>query len=322
MGANTDWTEITVTTLNRRRKKLADNVTEHIPLLNLLNSKGKADPAPGGATLLEELEYAENGTFKYYSGYETLDVTPQEVFSTAEYDWKQAAVVVTISGLEEAQNSGPDRMIALLDKRISNAEKTMANNLASGIFSNGTGTGGKQIGGLQLLVADDPTTGEVGGINRANYSFWQNKIFDFSSNSLSASAATIRTAMENLWIQTTRGSDTIDTFVAGSTYFQYFWDSMTAIQRISDANSAKSGFRSLEFNGPSGMAKVIYDAQCSATRMYGLNTDYIYWRPHTDRNMVPLARRNSFNQDAIVVPIVFMGNMTLSNSSLQGVIIA
>ena len=50
-----------------------------------------------------------------------------------------------------------------------------------------------------------------------------------------------------------------------------------------------------------------------------LNTDYLFWRPHKDANMEPLEKRQSTNQDATVIPIVFMGNLTMSNAARQGV---
>jgi hypothetical protein len=46
----------------------------------------------------------------------------------------------------------------------------------------------------------------------------------------------------------------------------------------------------------------------------------MFWRPHRSANMIPLERRESINQDAVVVPLIFMGNLTMSNASLQGVI--
>ena len=167
-SANTDFNEIVSTTLKKRRKKFADNVLNHNALLRWLNQKGNIRMVDGGETLVEELEYAENTTFKYYSGYETLDMTPSEVFSAAEYAWKQAAVVVGASGLEMRKNAGSEtRMINLLDARMKNAEKTMKNQLSTGAYSQRHRLGWKQIGGLQLLVADAPTTGVVGGIDRA-----------------------------------------------------------------------------------------------------------------------------------------------------------
>ena len=133
---------------------------------------------------MQELEYAENTNAMWYQGYDPLNTAAQDVLTAAEFDFKQAAVAVTISGLEELQNAGKEKIIDLLDARISNAEKTMKNLICAGIYSNGTGSGGKEIGGLQLLVADTATSGTVGGINRATWTFWQNVSRDIRSFAL------------------------------------------------------------------------------------------------------------------------------------------
>ena len=53
--------------------------------------------------------------------------------------------------------------------------------------------------------------------------------------------------------------------------------------------------------------------------MYFLNTDYFNLCVHEDANMTVLDQVKPFNQDAAVVPVIWMGNMTISNRSLQGV---
>ena len=313
--------ELVTTTLKNRRRRLADNVLNHNALLRMLNESGRVDLADGGETLVEELEYAENSTFKYYSGYEVLDISPSEVFSAAEFNWKQAAVVVTIDGATQRKNSGRERMIRLLESRIRNAEKTMMNNISTGVFSDGTGTSGKQIGGLQLLVADSPATGTVGGINRANFAFWRNVSYDATTDGgAAASASNIQSYMDAVWIQLVRGSDKPTMIVADSNYFNFFKASLNTIQRITDFQSGNLGFESLAYYGTNGSAPVFYDNAAPTNHMYFLNTDFIHWRPHRDANMEPLATRDSVNQDAIVRPIIFMGNMTLSNASLQGIL--
>jgi hypothetical protein len=65
---------------------------------------------------------------------------------------------------------------------------------------------------------------------------------------------------------------------------------------------------------------VIYDDQCPANHMYFLNTDYLFLRPAKGREFVPLGEKSSVNQDALVMPVVWAGNMTTSNRSLQAVI--
>jgi hypothetical protein len=314
--ASPNLSEIVTTTLYKRNKELADNISNGNALLARLNEKGNVRPAGGGRQIVEELEYAENSTFMYYSGYETLDITPSDVFSAAVYDWKQAAVNVSASGLEtEIQNSGEEAVINLLEKRIDNAIKTMRNNLSTGVYSDGTGTGGKQIGGLQAVVADDPTTGTVGGINSATYTFWRNQT---SGDATLTTAANCRTEMQSMWLETMRGPDKVDFIAADQTLFGLFWDSLTDIQRITGDQSATAGFQSLKYV----TADVFFDGDSGipASHMYFLNTDYIYLRPHPKRNIVPLESKDSLNQDAMVVPIVWAGNLTCSNRDLQGVV--
>jgi len=180
--ASPNLSEIITTTLRNRTGKLADNVSKNNALLTRLRSKGNVKPVDGGRTIVQELEYAENATFRRYSGYETLNISPSDVFTAAEFNYAQAAVAVSISGLEMLQNSGKNAIIDLLESRIKNAERTLANNIATDIYSDGTADSGKQIGGLQLIVADTSTSGSVGGIDRATYSFWRNITFDATTD--------------------------------------------------------------------------------------------------------------------------------------------
>ena len=320
--ASPNLTEIVTTTLRRRSKKLADNISQHNALLSRMRSKGNSSLVPGGRTIVEELEYAENSTFQYYSGYEVLDVSPSDVFTAAEFNWKQAAVNVTASGLEtRIQNAGPEQIINLLSSRIKNAEKTMANNISEGVYSDGTGTGGKQIGGLQSLIAD-AGTGTVGGIASATYTFWKDQTSGDVA-SIDSSATLLDAEMKNMWLETCRGNEKCDLIVSDQTLYKVFWDNLSDIQRITDSSTGIKGFNSLKFvtadvvmeGGPT-----IHNSGIPATHMYFLNTDYLKFRVHSDTNFVPFDQRNPVNQDALVVPILFAGNLTVSNRSLQGVV--
>lgn len=315
--ATPNLSEIITTTLRNRSGKLADNVSKGNPLLMKLKEKG-AWKAASGRTIVQELDYSENSTFMYYSGSETLNIGASDVITAAEFDWKQAAVAVQASGLEiDVQNTGKEAVIDLLEARIKNAERTMKNNITSGLYSDGTGTGGKQIGGLQLLVADDPTTGTVGGINRATYSFWRNKIVDASVESITVSATTIQSLFNILYLRTSRGADHTDLIMADSVYYQYYLGSLQAIQRIADSKMADAGFQTVKYLG----ADVCYEDSTGmpASHAYFLNSDYLHFRYAPKRLFKPLDRVNSINQDAVVQLITFAGNLTTSNASLQGV---
>lgn len=316
---NSSWTDILTTTLNSRTKKLADNMSNNNAILFRMEEKGKIRTASGGASILQELEYAENSNAMWYSGYETLSINPQELFTAAEYAWKQAAVAVTISGLEMLQNSGPERQIALLRARVSNAEKTMNNLVATGMYSDGTGTSGKTIGGLQLIVADT-NTNTVGGISGSTYSWWRDVTYDLSSLGSTASSTNIQTHMNATYVQLCRNNEAPDLILTDNVYYKNYLGSLQTIQRITNDKMGQAGFQNLKYMGSDVVLDGGRGGNCPASHMYFLNTDYLYWRPHAERNMVPLdPDRFSTNQDALVKIIGLAANMTCSNRFMQGI---
>jgi hypothetical protein len=306
--------EIAATTLRNRSGKLADNVSNHNALWMRLNKKGNIRPLDGGRDIVQELEYAENGTVAWYSGYETLSTTPTDVFDAATFDWKQLAGTVTISGLEEIKNSGKEAIINLIDSRLKNLERSLINTASTAVYADGTGSGGKELGGLQLIIDDDPSSSStVGGINSVTYSFWRNQY----SAAATTTSTNILARMNSMWLSCLRGKDKPDFIATGSSMYSKFEAALQQYQRFTDASMAEAGFEALKYK----TADVIYDDQATANRMYFVNTDYLFLRPHKDRQFVPLEDRMAINQDAYVIPVVWAGNMTCSNRSLQGVII-
>lgn len=316
-GPNSSFSDIITTTLQGYSGELADNITNHNATLRAIDRKGNKKVATG-RTIVQEIEYAENGTVMWYSGSETLDTTAGDTFTAAEYNYKQLAGNVVINGLEEIQNSGREAVHNLLRSRIKNLTKSLTNTVATALYADGTGSGGKEVGGLQLLVADT-NTNTVGGISGSTYSWWRNYVYDFSTNSVAASATTIQTAMHTAWLQVIRGTDKPDIIPADATYYRYYWESLTANQRFTDDKGAGAGFTNLVYQGN---VPVVFDDQCPANHMYMLNTDYLFLRPAKGREFKPLGDKASVNQDAMVVPVVWAGNMTTSNRGLQAVICA
>lgn len=314
--------EIVSTTLRDRSGKLADNYTNNNAIMYRLNEKGRVKTFSGGRTIVEELAYQENGTYTRYSGYQEIDISPSDVITGAEFEIKQAAVSVSISGLEQLQNSGRSQIIDLLEGRIENAEGTMMNNLSSDMYSDGTADGGKQMGGLQLLIADTGLS-TAGGINSSTFSFWRNQVYDFSTEvSTAGSASNIQTAMNKLWLACARGKDLPDLIMADNNYYEFYWSSLQTIQRFVNEKMASAGFDNLKFK----QADVVYDGgqggALPTNHMYFINSNYLKYRPHAGRNMVPLdPDRFSTNQDAMIKLIGWAGNMCASNRALQGVIV-
>jgi hypothetical protein len=312
---NSSFTDIVTTSLQGYSGELADNITNHNGLWRQIKRKGNMQTATG-RTIVQELEYAVNGTTQWYSGAETLDISPSETMTAAEYSYKQLAGNVVITGLEEIQNSGKEAVHNLLKSRIRNLEKSLTNTLATALYADGTGTSSKELGGLQLLVADT-NTNTVGGISGNTYSWWRNYAYDFSDQTVTASATTIQHAMNLTWINTIRGADKPDIITADATYYIYYWESLTPNQRFTDDKGAGAGFTNLVYQAN---VPVLYDDQCPSSHMYFLNTDYLFVRPAKGREFKPLGEKSSVNQDALVMPVVWAGNMTTSNRARQGVI--
>jgi hypothetical protein len=333
--------EIVTTTLRNRTGVLQDNVSRNNALLARLNKKGRIKTFSGGRTIVQELDYANNSTFTWYSGYQTLNINPSQVFTAAEFPIRQAALAISISGLEELQNSGEEAIIDLLESRVENGERTFMNGLANGIYGDGTTTG--SINGLQLLVAGTPTSGVVGGIDRATWNFWRNISFSAVTNGgVATNAANIIAYMDSLWVQLIRGRDYPDLIVADNNMYKFYLQALQSIQRVGTESGApdlaEAGFMSLKYlnadvvldGGFQGLSTDPLPPETSggsvvggapSSTMYFLNTNYIHWRPHSMRNMVPLdPDRFSVNQDAMVRLIGWAGNMTLSNAFLQGII--
>jgi hypothetical protein len=319
-------TEIVTTTLRNRTGKLADNITKNNALLFRLRKRGNVKTVSGGRTIVQELEYAENGTFKRYSGYEALNISPSDVFTGAEFNYAQAAVAVSISGLEQLQNTGEEAIIDLLESRIKNAEKTLVNNIALDCYSDGTADGGRQIGGLALLVSNTPTTGVVGGIDASTSvgTFWRNlKFSGVTDGGGATTSANIQSYMNRLYVQLVRQTDKPDLIIADNNYFRLYLESLQAIQRITSNEMGEAGFDSLKYMNSDVVLDGGFGGGAPASTMYFLNTDYIYFRPHVDRNFAPIGDdRYAVNQDALVKLVGFAGNMTVSNRRLQGAFIA
>lgn len=318
--ANTTYTDIVTTTLEKRSKKLADNITGNNALLKVLEMRGNIRTFDGGRTIIEEIIQKENGNAGWYSGYDTLPTAAADVISAAEYSIKQAACPVVMSGLEELQNAGDEQMIDLLDGRIKAAEATMANLISAGLYSDGTGSGSKQITGVLATAPVDPTTGTYGGINRATSGneFWRSYAGDTNA---APSASTIQGFFNTAWANLTRGTDHPDLITVDNTTWAAYVASLQTLQRFNDSKLAQLGFSTIKHMAGDVVLDGGIGGDNTSVTAYFLNTKYLHWRPHAKRNMTALKARSPWNQDASVTTLVFAGNLTCSGARFQGQIV-
>lgn len=309
--------EIVTTTIQRRNKKIVDNILGNNALLSVLKDKDHVKMVGGGDVIVEELRFAENNNGGWFEGFDILPTAHNDTLSAAQFDWKQLACPVVSSGRDKLRNSGPERMIDLADARVESGQTTMMNLMSAALYSDGTGQGGKQLGGLGLLVPLDPTTGTVGGINRATWTFWRPYALDTGA---APSAATIRGIFNQAMANLTRGRDKPDLVVTDDDVWLTLAASFQELARFTQPSSklASMGFNAFMWMG----AEVVMDSgiggDATDVTAYFLNTDYIYLRTHTDYNFTASAARQAFNQDASVVHLLWAGAFTTSFSRAQG----
>lgn len=313
-----DLTEFVTASARAWSPQMADNVTLNNALLNRLQTKGKIKKVSSGRVIDEAIIYPTNanGSLKWYSGYDSFSPpTTSEVLDAAEYQWKQLGGFISISGMEKIWNAEPAKRYDYTEARLEQLEALMKNAVGLSCYSDGTGFGGKELGGLKLLISDDPTAaGTVGGINQQTFTFWQNKF----SAAAATDSTTIRGRMDDMWLQCTRGTDIPDLILADKFMYSTYWASLQALERYTQHDTANSGFSTLAFVN----ADVIYDVNCPTKRMYFVNSDTLKLKCAPDRIFDVGKPRTIQNADYDVIPVFFAGNFTVNNRSLNGVVIA
>ena len=299
------------TTLKKYRKTLTDNIHKSNAVFYMLKEKGGLKEEDGGERIVEPLMYGKNTTAKSYDGYEALDTTPQTGIDSAEFNWKQYSVSISISGKEERQNAGTSRIINLLDAKIKQAELSLTESLSEGLFSDGTANAGKNLTGLAAMVS---ASGTYGGINSATYTWWRAGV-DSTSEALSLSD--MRTAFNTASVG---GKDTPDLIVTTQALYEAYEGLFTQVAvtgsnaRAGDFSTpsdgmkkmADGGFQSLQYKG----VPIVWDEQCTSGSMYFLNTKHMKLTVHKDANFETTDFVKPENQDARVAQILWMGNLT------------
>ncbi len=272
-------------------------------------SRGRQIILDGGVSIVVPLMYEKNSTAKSYSGYGIIDTTPQEGITAANYNWKQVAVSISISGKELRQNAGSDtRIINLMEAKTKQAEMSLIEEFDREAFGSGTDSS-TDISGLQNLIS---TTGTAGGIARSGNPWWQAKV----ATSAGSFAANGLDLMRTKYNDVSKGNDHPDLILTDQTNFERFEKILQPQERFNDTQTADAGFENLRFKG----AVMMFDLYTTAGYMYFLNSKYLNWQVHKDANFTTTDFVKPENQDAKVAQILVMGELTLSNAIRQGVI--
>lgn len=304
---NYDTALLTMTLEKFLEKEAADAIFEDLALFEWLNSKGRVKRrGDGGSKMLIPLMYGKNTGAESYKGYDLLDVNPQEGFTNAEFTWSYYHVPITISGQEEQENAGEAQMLDLLDNKWMQARLSLRDLLNQHAFLDGTGNGGKDLTGLDLMV---DSAGSYGNIARATNSWWS------AQETAVGGALSVEgtTGMRTMYNDCSLGKGTmVPTFIMTTqTLFEKYESLMAPYMRYSVGGEANAVFSSdnLKFR----KAMLTWDEQCQSELMYFLNDKVMQLVVRSGRDFTTRPFQTPPNQDAKVAHILWMGQLVCQN---------
>jgi len=254
------------------------------------------------------------------------------VFTDAAYDWVQGYATISISGKEESLNDGPERVIDLLEAKVKNAEKSIKDMFGTQLYSDNDGTtvttsGASANGfiGLQHVIAADRALGGITSVaSPAAYQWWNANVsanapaLTYANMVLSSNAAYVHKIIRDMYGQCTVDNDVPTLIVTTQVVFDAYEETLAAQKRFgaSSKSLADAGFQNLMYRG----TPIVVDDHCPDGMMFFLNEKYLQFRHHRKRNFTFEGFQKPVNQDAAVAKILWLGALTCSNPSRQGII--
>ena len=282
---------------------------------------GFREVADGGRVFEFSLEYAENTNFHSVGEMDELDTTRIDVFDAVRYDPKIAAGTVVISNLEELRAQQRAGKVNLLEEKLENGKDSHTADLNRMCL--GSASSGNDFHGIQFLISSTPTTGTVGGINRATFAFHRNRQ---TSGAQTASAFdNLRSSLTTIYNQCSLGGvkRTPRWVQTNRTVFEGYEQILVAIEQIAEARMKRDADiafdnQMLKFKG----ATMFFDEDAVAgeARLYQTEDLKLVHYKGGWMKMDPAV--DPHNQLANVHKLATYGNLTLRGSRHTGVVTA
>lgn len=281
-------------------------ITElHALWFKLLKRKG-IKGFGGGERLVAPLEYATNTASGPIAKSGKVDLTEQDIITSAEYNWSLYAAPVVLFDFDLDRNRGEHQMVNLLEAKARNAISSMREDLLTDTFATSQTVNG--VLNWQSLFRD---SGTIGGIDPTTYTWWKAK-YDNTAEPLTIED------MFDIYNQAGGGSDNPDVVVTGRVLFQKYNSLLQAQQRFTSQEMADAGFQTLKFHG----ADMFFDEQAISDEVWFVNTKYLYLGalPEMTKTFKVTAfeRMTSNGQLGQVSLVSFMGQYVLTNRRRLG----
>lgn len=349
---------VLTTTARHMNGEIRDNITRSNKVVAWLEGNGRKRMVSGGERIKVPLMNELNQGADIFSGYGQLDTTPADGITSAFFPWSQMAVPITISGLEQRQNNGPEQIRDLLQAKMMQSQASavelqnnciVAGKIASGAsgsvnqFVARTGNLDSSANGplpLAVLIdADDDRSVAVGDINGNSEAWWRNQVKASSASTY----AGFKTELNNLYNTCRRGAGgapdlAICDQLVWELYFQslqqqerYFVTNQRTINILGGAEEDMLKFR----NAVLVWDEVVPDVGTTTANavdsigtslqsgshgtLYFLNSESLEYIVHPDADWTQTEFVVPVNQDARVAHLLWQGQWVVNNRRKNGV---
>lgn len=344
MGATSltlNYDAVLSTTLFNYRRTLEDAISTANAFLFYVMKK-----VPGGYKKVTDLGdrmamplMYELGNADAYSGYDVLNVQPADGITMAFYQWRQAAVPISISGLEEKKNRGEAKIIDLLESKTKQAQLGLQQFFNQRLLYGAGGStittaytstinGASFVDPLPLLVAFDPTaSATIGSIDQSLNSWWQNKLYNAGAGATAFTTfAGMLKGLRHLRNDCSKGpGGPPDLHVATQGTVELYEAALAAAHRNPSYQTADIPFDNVAFYGKPAVwdefVPDVYSGTVTQTKgtWWMLNTQFWGIRVDKETNFAPTGFIKPENQDAKTAHILWLGAVGTSNRRKQGV---
>lgn len=317
---------ITATTLQLIRRRLADNIFKASNFAAWMLMRGRVQLASGGKFIQEPLMYATNGTVKAYRGYEKLNVAPTDELTGAQFAWRQLAVSIGISGLEELENDGPQAVFNVLRAKIMNAEMSMKQHFDEKLLAaTSTKDLNRDFLGLDEIIEDAAAGSQstLGGIDRSTETWWANQYIE-KDTTMGSDRLVLYEHMTNAYHTIKKNHPVAtDLILTEQDIYERYENDARDKMRLTDTRLADMGFENIKFKNATMMWNEnvkVPTAGADRSLIYFLSTEFLRIMLHRRRNFVMSNFVSPYDQDARVAQILVAGQTTCNNSRFQGVL--
>jgi hypothetical protein len=334
-----NYNAILSSTLFNYRRKFEDCISSSNALLYVLTKKQKngyvSVGSPGDRAMIP-LMY-ELGQADSYTGYDTLGTEPIDGLTAAFYEWRQAAIPVSISGREELINEGEARLFSLIQAKTFQAEMGIKEFFGKAFLQGAGGSsvvspytsaanGSTFIDPIGKLVYYDPSASvSIGNINQNTYTWWRNK----KTASSAASCEAVQQELRHLYNECGKGpGGSPNLIVSDQQTYEFYEYTLAKKHENPSYQKADIPFENILFKGqamvwdewvPNAKDGKVTQEAADGT-IYMLNTNFLQIQYHPRRNFAPTNMQQPENQDARVSHLLWFGAALCSNRRKQGVI--